>query len=120
MKFVMKADDGKEIIYISEDDYDVGNLFDFPDDIFIMINELPQEKKEYLEKVFETNETLESFMRNDDFVLETSEFYFLFAGYSNYKIESVQNNSKNNIIRIGFISLNDENVIACVEAVARK
>lgn len=117
MKIVMKADDGKEIIYISEDDYDVGNLFNFPDDIFIMINNLPVEKKQYLEKIFEMNETLESFIRNDDFVLETSEFYFLFAGYTNYNIESTQ---KKPVIRIGFISLNDENVIACVETVERK
>ena len=50
MKLVMETDDGKEIVYLSGDDYNIGTVSTYPDDMFIMINNLSIEKKNTLIK----------------------------------------------------------------------
>lgn len=116
MKLVMKADDGKEIVYLSSDDYDVGTVSTYPDDLFIMINNLSIEKKEYLDKLFESEEkSFTSYPRDNNFVLETPSFYFLFANNVNDSIIKITENNENDaIVRIGFTSPEDENITIAI------
>jgi len=112
MKLKMQTKDGKEIIYFSKNDYDVGTVSTYPDDLFIMINNLSIEQKEYLDKLFESEEKLfTTYTKNNNFVLETPLFYFLFANNINDSIAKItENNENDTIVRIGFTSPEDENI----------
>lgn len=116
MKLLMKADDGKEIVYLYGNDYDIGTVSTYPDDLFIMINNLSIEKKEYLDKLFESEEKLfTSYTKNNNFVLETPLYYFLFPNNVNDSIAKItENNENDTIVRIGFTSLEDENIAIAI------
>lgn len=52
MKLVMKADDGKEIVYFSNNDFDIGYLDDMENSLVIDISSSLTIYKEYLKSFF--------------------------------------------------------------------
>lgn len=49
MKLVMKADDGKEIVYLSRDDYDVVTAEEIENSLIIDISKIDIKYKNYLD-----------------------------------------------------------------------
>lgn len=106
MKLMMKANNGKEIVYFSGDDYYLGSYSEYPNDLFIMINSIELEKKEYLNMLLKSNLKYSSYSKCDDFVFETPKYYFLFSSRVNNEIKDIIENNKNDCsIYIGFSSI---------------
>lgn len=86
MKLVMKADDGKEIVYISGDGYDIGYVDESPDNLIIELLEINPKHKEYLENIIKENlgKNLEEKLKlklklkGKEFTLITPCIYFTF------------------------------------------
>ena len=77
MKLVMKADDGKEIVYLSRKDYDVGYLEEIENALIVDISKIAQRYKDYLENIIEDN--IEMKKQGKEFILITPAIYFMFS-----------------------------------------
>jgi len=80
MKLVMKADDGKEIVYLSRDDYDVGTAEEMENSLIIDISKIDIKYKNYLDFFIREN-TANDFnfkRKKNEYILETPDYYFIF------------------------------------------
>lgn len=85
MKLVMKADDGKEIVYFSNNDFDIGYLDEMENSLVIDISSSLTIYKEYLKSFFNdvekedfTRELSVGKKKDSEFVLKTEKYYFIF------------------------------------------
>lgn len=80
MKLVMKADDGKEIVYLSRDDYDVVTAEEIENSLIIDISKIDIKYKNYLDFFIREN-TANNFnfkRKKNEYILETPDYYFIF------------------------------------------
>lgn len=85
MKLVMKADDGKEIVFFSNEDFDIGYLDELENSLVIDISSSLKIYKEYLKSFFNDFEKKDFIKelsvgnkKDSEFVLKTEKYYFIF------------------------------------------
>lgn len=96
MKLVMKASDEKEIVYFSNNDFDIGYLDEMENSLVIDISSSLKIYKEYLKSFFNDFEK-EDFIRelsvgknkDSEFVLKTKKYYFIFENKLVYTIDQI-------------------------------
>lgn len=111
MKLVMKADDGKEIVYLSSDDYSFATVEKLEDTLFVDVSKIEQNYKDYLYKFIKDGTGINFNMKEKDSkqILETPDIYFIFDNkLSNMIKEELKHNSIVNIV-IGYsVEVKDE------------
>lgn len=80
MKLVMKADDGKEIVYIPNSFYDVGTVDELEGTLIINISKIEKKYKDYLEPYIKENNTkiFQLKKRDEELILLTPDYYYVF------------------------------------------
>lgn len=82
MKLVMKADDGKEIVYLSDENYELGFMKEMENYLIIDISRSPDKLKEFLFSSKNKNNSIDLFKlrkKDDEVILETSDYYYVFS-----------------------------------------
>lgn len=103
MKLVMKADDGKEIVYISNSLYDVGTVDELEGTLIINISKIENKYKDYLEPYIKENNTkiFQLKKRDEELILLTPDYYYVFDDKINSIIKE-DYSDKNFDIAIGY------------------
>lgn len=80
MKLLMKSDDGKEIVYLSRDDYDVVTTEEIENTLIIDISKIDIKYKNYFDPfIIENTANNFSFKKKEnEYILKTTEYYFIF------------------------------------------
>ena len=80
MKLVMKADDGKEIVYLSGNNYDVGAAEEIENTLIVDVSKIDIKYKNYLDVCVKNNTAIDFSMKKkeDEYILETPDYYFIF------------------------------------------
>lgn len=111
MKLVMKADDGKEIVYLSSDDYSLATVEKLEDTLFVDVSKIEQKYKNYLYNFIQDGTGINFNMKEkgSEQILETPDIYFIFDDkLSNMIKEELKHNSIVNIV-IGYsVEVKDE------------
>lgn len=80
IKLVMKADDGKEIVYLSRNDYEVVTTEEIENTLIIDISKIDIKYKNYFDPFIIENTTNDFTFRKkeNEYILKTTEYYFIF------------------------------------------
>lgn len=80
MKLAMMADDGKEIVYLSRNDYEVVTTEEIENTLIIDISKIDIKYKNYFDPFIIENTTNDfTFKKKEnEYILKTTEYYFIF------------------------------------------
>ena len=104
MKLVMKAHDGKEIVYLSGDDYSLATVEKLENTLFVDISKIEKKYKDYLYPFIKNGTGISFNMKEkgSEQILETPDINFIFdSKLSNIIRDELKYNSILNIV-IGY------------------